>query len=123
MRLRDVFKKVALPAVMIGAVVGANIGINHVTEQQLDVTIQGTGTAILHKGEGFGFTKKTYETDKGTFSNTISVFHSKFTSQKNEIDQKLEVGKTYTITTSGISVPLVGKHPNIIKATPKAPSR
>lgn len=123
MRLREVFRKVALPAAMVGVVVGANVGIDKATEQQLDVTIQNTGSSLMHRGEGFGFTKKTYETDKGTFTNTISVFQGKFSSDRAKLDRELEVGKTYTVTTVGVSIPLVGKYPNIIKATPKPPGK
>lgn len=123
LRLRDVFKKVALPAVLIGATIGVNVGIDQATMQQVDVTVQKVDSALMRKGEGFGFTKTIYETDQGTFKNTLSVLNSKFGGSRDAIERQLEVGKDYTLTTTGPNIPSLGIYPNILKVTPKAPGK
>ena len=98
-------------------VVAAGFGIYaNTVETDLQVTVQGTHQSLLHKGEGFGFTKTVYETDKGEFANTLSMWNGKFS--RGEMEDQIKVGQTYNITVQGISMPFIGKYPNIISATP-----
>lgn len=119
-KLRNSFNLVAASALAFGALIGAHVGVNKATEQTFDVTINGTDTALMHKGEGFGFTKTVYETDKGTLKNTFSLVSGKFNSK--EIEQQLETGKSYTVTVQGMRIDALGVYPNIVKATPKTPT-
>ncbi len=124
MKQRNTLSKIfhqAATAVVAGALmmgVGYGIYADNV-HQDLQVTVQGTHESLLHKGEGFGFTKTVYETDKGEFANTLSMWNGKFS--RSGIDETMQVGKTYNITVQGIGFPLLGKYPNILSATPVPP--
>lgn len=78
----------------------------------------------MRKGDGFGITKTTYQTEQGEFQNTWSPLNGKFSS--SAIEGQLKVGETYDITVVGLNVPTLGWYQNIISAkpaVPKPPSR
>ena len=119
-RLREAFKKVAVPVLSVAVALGASYGINAGTKQELEgVKISQTESRYMRKGDGFGFTKTTYQTAQGEFQNTWSPLNGKFSS--SEIEAKIKVGETYDITVVGLNVPTLGWYPNIISAKPAAP--
>lgn len=119
-RLRDVFKKVAVPAIAVTVALTGNVVYNAATRQELQgVTVNQTDSSFMRKGEGFGFTKTVYKTDQGDFKNTWSPVQGKFSS--SEIESQLKVGGTYDLTVTGVRIAALGMYPNIISAKPSAP--
>lgn len=57
-----------------------------------------------------------YTTDGQALINVNCIWFGKFKS--DELQAKLKKGKTYKIKTSGIRVPFLGMHKNILSATP-----
>ncbi|MBI1216821.1 MAG: hypothetical protein GC185_13540 [Alphaproteobacteria bacterium] len=118
-KLRKAFAAVAFPLAALGIVAGGTAGYELGTRQHMRVTVEDTTWSLLQKGEGFGFTKTVYKTDKGELTNTLSYINGKFS--RAAIKDEIKVGKTYDVTTVGFSVPFFGVYPNIIKATPVNP--
>lgn len=120
---RKAFKEAATATAVAGMLFGIPLGIaagvHYGTQEQMRVTIHDTHSSLLQKGEGFGFTKTVYETDKGELTNTWSAFAGKFS--RAGMDEYLKTGKTYDVTVTGISVPFLGWYPNIIKAAEVPP--
>jgi hypothetical protein len=113
--LARMFDKAAIPLLAAGILVGGGTLVyekNVTTDMR--VTVTGEHHALLHKGEGFGFTKTVYETDKGDLTNTINPWKGKFT--RGGIDEQVQVGKTYDVKVQGFSFPLFGVYPNILTA-------
>lgn len=111
---RRAFKAVALTGVMAGVLL-APLGIHHATKHDMRITINDTHKSLLHKGEGFGFTKTVYETDKGDLTNTWSIYAGKMS--RDPMGDYLKIGDTYDVTVTGMNIPFLGIYPNIIDAT------
>ncbi|MDE1151545.1 MAG: hypothetical protein PW788_03325 [Micavibrio sp.] len=122
MKPKNYLSKIFTPVAAVTLVAAAAFGVYKVNStEDLQVTVQGTHESLLHKGEGFGFTKTVYETDKGEFANTLSPWNGKFS--RDDIENTIQVGKTYDVTVQGLSVPMLGYYPNILSAKPVTPKR
>jgi len=122
MRPKNYLSKIFTPVACLTLAAAAAFGVYKVNStEEMQVTVQGTHQSLLHKGEGYGFTKTVYETDKGEFANTLSPWNGKFS--RDGIENTIQVGKTYDVTVQGISVPMLGYYPNILSAKPVAPKR
>lgn len=120
--LRRMFEGAAVPLLAVGILAGGGAVVYEQNVQtDMRVTVTGEHRALLHKGEGFGFTKTVYETDKGELTNTLNPLAGKFT--RGGIENQVQVGKTYDVTVQGFSFPWVGVYPNILaaKQVPNAP--
>lgn len=119
-RLRDVFRKSAIPLLAATVALSGSYGLTQATRQEFEgVKITQTESRFMRKGDGIGIYKTIYKTEQGDFQNTWSPIHGKLSN--SEMEAQLKVGETYDVTVVGLNIPALGMYPNAISVKPSTP--